>query len=114
MGQTTFTGPVKSKNGFQTGDSGTQITYIQKSSVAVTIATSAAAAEADVAVTVTGAVAGDAVVVTPLAAAAETGLAVVLAWVSATNQVTIRYSNVNAVAALSGSTTNWQVLLVRS
>lgn len=131
MANTTFKGPVISQNGFTgniTGDvtattvaattsatvgGGTAITRIQKSTVSVVVGTLAAAAEADVDVTVTGAAVGDSVVVTPLDATAETGL-MWQAWVASANTVTIRMTNLNDSAALNGSTSNWQVLLIRS
>jgi hypothetical protein len=113
MGRSTFSGPVRSTNGFECGTSGTQLTFIKKASISVVIPASAAAAEADVDVTVSGAAVGDCVIATPLDANAETGL-MWNAWVGATDTVTIRMTNVNAANALNGSTSNWQILLIRS
>ena len=96
------------------GSGGTALTKWLKGTVAVTLAATAAAAEEDVTVTITGAAAGDIVLVTPLAAAMETGVAIIGAWVSAADTVKIRVSNVNAAAALSGSTSNFSYLIIKS
>ena len=101
-------------SGVAVGSSGTLLTKVLKGTVSVTVSALAAAAEADISVTITGAAAGDIVMVTPLDAAAETGLGVVLAWVSAADTVKIRVSNLNAAAALVGSTTNFSYLIVKS
>lgn len=101
-------------SGLALGSSGTVLTKWLKGTVAVTISALAAAAEEDITVTVTGAAAGDMVLVTPLAAAMETGVAVIGTWVSAADTVKIRVSNVNAAAGLTGSTTNFSYLVIKS
>ena len=114
MGQTTVSGPSRSKAGFQTGESGTQLTLIEKDTVSVTVAALAAAAEADVDVTVTGATPlTDMVSVSPPEAAMEAGLSISAAWVSAADTVTIRMSNQSG-SGLTGSTEDWQYILTRS
>lgn len=114
MSATHFSGPVVSAAGFQAGSSGTQITSVLKGTTSVVVGTTAAGAEADLTATITGVAVGDAVTVNPPDASAETGLSVALVWVSATNTVKIRISNLNAVNALNGSTSNWTYLVVKS
>lgn len=105
------------RKGLTAGDkaSSTIITLIQKSTVSVTVAALAAEASADVDVTITGAQVGDMIVIAPRDAAAEAGLDY-KAWVSAADTVTIRTMNINetAGAALTGSTSNWDYLLISS
>jgi len=113
MGRTTFNGPVRSENGFQFGTDDTQITKMEKGTVSVTVSALAAAAEEDIDVTITGAATADMVMVNPTEAAAETGLSVSAAWVSATDTVTIRVSNQDG-SGLTGSTENWRYLLIQS
>jgi hypothetical protein len=113
MGQSNFSGPVKSTAGFIAGSNGTTITKILKGTVAVTVSTLAAAAEEDIAVAVTGAALGDSVSVNPTVAAAETGLAVLGAWVSDADEITIRVGNTDG-SALDGSTANWTYLIIKS
>lgn len=93
--------------------SGTAITKIVKSTIAVTISALAAAAEEDIDVAVTGAAVGDSVIVTPLEATMETGVAVLGAWVLSAGNITIRVGNTHT-SSLTGSTSNWQCLLIRS
>jgi len=90
------------------------LTAIIKASVAVTVTTVAAAAQADIVVAVPNAKDGDSVQVTPAAAAMETGLAVVNAWVSSAGNVSIRVANMKASGALTGSTSNWSVLVTKN
>lgn len=112
MAATYFSGPVISRAGFQTGTTGTALTKILKGTVSVTIATTAAAAEADITLTIAGVSLGDSVVLTPPDASAEVGLSIALVWVSAANTVKLRVSNLNAAAAFAGSTSNWSYLAV--
>lgn len=139
MGKTRFTGPVYSDNGFVgdvtgnitgtvTGNvtastvaattsltvgSGTAITKMIKGAASVTVAALTAGSEADVTITGTTSVAGDAVIITPPAAAAETGLGVALAWVPSSGSITIRMSNFSG-STLTGSTSSWTYCLIRS
>lgn len=113
MSQTTFSGPVRSLNGFISGSSGTQLSLIQKGSVTVVVAALTAGSEADVAVTVAGALAGDSIVINPPNSAMETGLGIAAVWVSASNTVSIRMSNFSG-STLTGSSTSWSYVLIRS
>lgn len=93
--------------------SGTVMTQFKKGIIAVTVAASAAAAEEDIQVTITGAAAGDMIFLTPLDAAMEAGVAIVAVWVSAADTVKIRITNVHT-SSLGGTTANWQYMLVKS
>lgn len=99
--------------GFKTGSSGTQLNLVKKGTVSVVVAALTAAAEADVSVTISGAAAGDIILMTPLDAAMETGLGIAAIWVSAANTVKIRMSNFSG-STLTGSTSNWSYLLIQS
>lgn len=102
MSSTTFTGPVTSLNGFISG-TGAKLTSILTASAALDFASIAAAASADLTITVTGAVANDEVALgLPVAPAA--GL-VFNAFVSAANTVTIRATNITALAVDAASAT---------
>jgi hypothetical protein len=113
MGRSTFSGPVKSTNGFEVGSSGTQLSLIKKGTVSVTVSALAAAAEEDITLSISDAVAGDIVILTPPNAAAETGLAKLLEWVSASGSVKLRVGNVSG-SSLTGSTADWNYILIRS
>lgn len=107
---THFKGPVVSANGFVSGASGANIKAIKSGVVSINPGTLAAAAELDVVVSIADVAAGDIIQLMPPAAAAETGLAVALVWVSAAGSVTVRLSNLNAAAALVGGAQNWTYL----
>lgn len=92
MALTTFTGPVRSLNGFISG-SGATITKVLSNSASLNFPSIASAASADLTITVTGAAVGDEVIMA-LPAAPAAGL-VFNAFVSATNTVTIRASNIS-------------------
>lgn len=109
----TLSSSMTSAGGIKVSSTGTLITKILKGTVSVTLAATSAAAEADVEVTVTGAAAGDIIVMTPLAAAMETGVALVGAWVSASDKIKVRISNVNG-SSLTGSTALWSYLIIKS
>lgn len=113
MAQSNWSGPIKSTNGLIVGSAGTQITKIEKGTVSVVVSALAAAAEEDIDVTISGAAAGDIVLACPTEAAAETGLAILGAWVSAADTVTIRIGNTSG-SGLTGSTANWSYLLIKS
>lgn len=95
------------------GSSATEVTRIEKGTIAVTLAASLAAAEEDVSLTIANATVGDMVIVTPLNASMETGVCICGAWVSANGTVKVRISNVSG-STLTGSTANWQYCLIRS
>jgi hypothetical protein len=113
-GAAALPGTVAATTSIAVGTSGTAITKMIKGIVEVTLAATAADAEETVQVTITGAGTTDALRITPLDAAMETGVAVVAAWVSAADTVKIRVSNRNAVSALNGSTANWNYCLIQS
>jgi hypothetical protein len=92
---------------------GTVLTKILKGTVSVVLAATAAAAEEDVSLTITGAAAGDIVIMTPLDASVETGVAVVAAWVSAADTVKVRISNLHT-NTLTGSTAAWSYCIIKS
>ena len=95
MAQTKFSGPVVSQNGFLVG-SGATITKVLSGSASLNFGEIAAAAQANLTITVTGAAVGDEVVLA-LPAAPAAGI-VFNAFVSAANTVTIRATNVTAEA----------------
>lgn len=95
------------------GSTGTELTKIIKGTIPVTLAATAAGAEEDVSLTIASATVGDMVLVTPLDASMETGVAIVGAWVSANGTVKVRISNLHT-STLTGSTANWQYCLIRS
>lgn len=93
---------------------GTNLTYSEKGTVSLTQSALAAGAEEDLSGTVANAAVGDMVIVTPRDATAETGLAVVAAWVSAAGTIKVRTSNLNAVTALTSGAKTWDYMLIRS
>ena len=104
MARTTFSGPVVSTNGFIAG-SGATVSKILTNTASLNFPSISAASQADLTITVTGAAVGDEVIMA-LPAAPAAGL-VFNAFVSATNTVTIRASNitgspVDAAAATYG------------
>jgi hypothetical protein len=113
MGTSHITSDVVASGSVKIGSAGTALTRILKGTVAVTLAATAAAAEEDVSLTITGAAAGDIVIMTPLNASMETGVAIVAAWVSAADTVKVRISNVHS-SGLTGSTQNWSYCIIKS
>ena len=93
MARTTFSGPVVSTNGFIVG-SGAQITKVLSGSASLNFPSISAVSQADLTITVTGAAVGDEVIM-GLPAAPAAGI-VFNAFVSATNTVTVRATNVTA------------------
>ena len=93
MALTTFSGPVRSLNGFIAGD-GNTITKVLSGSASLNFGSIGAAAQADLTITITGAAVGDEVVMA-LPAAPAAGL-IFNAFVSAADTVTIRASNITA------------------
>lgn len=92
---------------------GAKVTHFYRAVGDITISALAAAAEEELTITVTGAAVGDHVIVTPNAAAPETGVSFGLTWVSAANTVKIRVSNLSA-GALTGGNLSVAVLVIRS
>ena len=105
MANTTFNGPVRSENGFQTISinpltgtvtAGATVTKILTASASLDFPSIAAVSQANLTITVTGAVVGDEVSLA-LPAAPAAGI-VFNAFVSAANTVTVRASNITASA----------------
>ncbi|CAB4155044.1 hypothetical protein UFOVP652_65 [uncultured Caudovirales phage] len=95
MALTTFSGPVRSLNGFIAGD-GSTITKVRSASASLNFGSIAAVSQADLTIAVTGATVGDEVIL-GLPAAPTAGI-VFNAFVSAANTVTVRASNITAGA----------------
>jgi hypothetical protein len=93
MALTTFSGPVRSLNGFIAGD-GSTITKLRSGSASLNFGSIGAAAQADLTITIAGAAVGDEVIMA-LPAAPTAGI-IFNAFVSAANTVTIRASNITA------------------
>jgi hypothetical protein len=94
MSLTTFSGPVRSLNGFIASDGSNTITKVLSGSASLNFAEIAAAAQASLTITVTGAAVGDEVIMA-LPAAPAAGI-VFNAFVSAADTVTVRASNITA------------------
>jgi hypothetical protein len=105
---------VSASTSMTVGSGGSAITKMQRFAPSVTVTALAAGAEEEYTLTCTGVLEGDSIVVNPANAAAEIGLAVVLAWVSAADTVKVRATNTEAAGNLTGSTSNWNILAVRS
>ena len=112
MANTTFSGPVRSQNGFQvvsinpntgTETVGASLNKILTASAALDFPSIAAAGQQSLTITVTGAAVNDEVVM-GLPAAPTAGI-VFNAFVSATNTVTIRATNVTAAPVDPASAT---------
>ncbi len=113
MGRSTFSGPVRSTNGFEIGTSGTQLTYVKKGVVSVNPSSLTTITGEILEVTLTGAVVGDAVILHPPAAGIDSGIIVGQAYVSAADTVKVQLWN------LTGGTVNvaaadWIYVLIRS
>lgn len=117
MANTTFNGPVRSENGFQivtinptTGaiTTGATLTKLLTASAALDFPSIAAVSQADLTITVTGAVVGDEVALA-LPAAPTAGI-IFNAYVSAANTVTVRASNITA-AAVDPASASYSVIV---
>jgi hypothetical protein len=95
MALTTFSGPVRSLNGFIAGN-GNTITKVLSGSSSLDFGSISAVSQASLTITVTGAAVGDEVIMA-LPAAPAAGI-VFNAFVSAADTVTIRASNITASA----------------
>lgn len=96
------------------GSGGTIITKIVKGAMTVNPESLALAAVADLAVTVAGAVVGDAVIVNPPATALGAGFVVTQVWVSATDTITLRFFNAAGTDPLDIGSGSWTYTLIRS
>jgi hypothetical protein len=110
MALTTFSGPVKSDNGFIFG-TGSTVTSVIKASSSLNFGSINAAASATLTITATGAAVGDAVAL-GLPAAPAAGI-VFNAYVSAANTVTIRASNITA-APVDPDAATYTVVVVKA
>ena len=117
MANTTFSGPVRSQNGFQvvtinqtTGavTTGATLTKLRTATATLDFPSISAVSQADLTITVTGAVVGDEVVLA-LPAAPTAGI-VFNAFVSAADTVTVRASNITA-AAVDPASASYSVLV---
>lgn len=106
---TTFSGPIVSTNGFTAGSSGLTLTAVLGASAALDFGSIAAAAQADLTITVTGAAANNTVAL-GLPTAPTAGL-VFNAFVSAADTVTVRATNTTAGAIDPASATYSVVVL---
>ena len=102
MALTTFSGPVRSTNGFIAG-TGSTVTKVLSNSASLNFPSIAAVSQADLTITVTGAAVGDEVMLS-LPAAPTAGL-VFNGFVSAADTVTIRASNITASAVDAAAAT---------
>ena len=130
MASTTFSGPVVSTNGFTgaltgavtattasastslTVGGGSAITYIKKGTIAVDAGSCGDNDIVEVSLTITGAAAGDTVIMNPPAAGQTAGLGFAGAYVSSANTVKLRLINVSGGTVDEGSLT-WEYCLIR-
>jgi len=110
MAQTTFSGPVKSDNGF-VGSTGLTLANVLGASAALNFASIAAAAQEDLTITVTGAAANDAVIL-GLPVAPTAGI-VFNAFVSAADTVTVRATNITGSSVDPASAT-YNVIVIKA
>jgi hypothetical protein len=113
MSRSTFSGPVKSTGGFIAGSDGTTITKILKGTVTVDLADLATVTAADKTMTITGAAAGDIVVLNPKTAALTAGMLIAQAHVSATDEVTVRVYNASG-GSINEASATWYYLIIKS
>ena len=109
MARTTFSGPVKSDNGF-IGTTGLTLTNVLGASAALNFASIASAAQEDLTITVTGAAANNAVIL-GLPVAPTAGI-VFNAFVSAADTVTVRATNITA-AAIDPASATYSVVVIQ-
>jgi hypothetical protein len=100
MALTTFSGPVRSLNGFIAGN-GNTITKVLSGSASLNFPSINAASQADLTITVPGAAVGDEVILA-LPSGPAAGL-VFNAFVSAANTVTVRASNISGSPVDAGN-----------
>lgn len=80
----------------------------------ITVATLAAAAEADYTISDANALVGDVIIVSGANALMETGVGILGAWVSANGTIKIRIGNFNDSAALNGGANTMYYAIVRA
>ncbi len=108
MALTTFSGPVRSLNGFITG-SGATVTELAVATASLNFGSIATLEQADLTITVAGAAVGD--YVTLALPAAPTAGIVFNAFVSAANTVTVRATNTTA-GAVDPAAATYGVLVI--
>lgn len=99
--------------GVRVGSTGTVLTKIEKGEITVDLASVNADTEADATATVTGAAAGDIVILNPKTAALTAGLLVCQAHVSAADTVKFRISN-RSGGAIDEASATWYYVLIKS
>ena len=110
MARTTFSGPVVSLNGFIAG-SGATITKILTATATLDFTSIGGGAQANLTISVPGAAVGDEVIMA-LPAAPAAGL-VFNAFVSATNTVTIRASNITG-SPVDAASASYGVIVINA
>ena len=113
MGSSNFDSIPRFKNGCKVGSSGTTITGIFKGTCTVDLPSILDGDVGEATVTVTGAAAGDIVVLIPPTAGLTAGLAVCGAQVSAANTVKVRAMN-GSGSTIDESSGTWYYILIRS
>lgn len=111
MARTTFSGPVKSNNGFIAG-SGATLTKVLQGSATLTFPAISTVSQDTQTLTVTGAAVGDEVILA-LPAAPTAGI-VFNAFVSAANTVSVRATNITAGSVTPGAATYGVIVLAAS
>lgn len=109
----TTTGTLKAVGGLIAGSSGSTITFIKKGTVTVDLDSLDTVTAADKTLTITGAVAGDIVILCPPATAMTAGLLVCQAWVSAADEVKVRVYN-GSGGTINEASATWAYTLIRS
>lgn len=115
MAKTHFNSQVHMQGGLAVGASegGTVLTKIVKTTASAVVPTTAAGALADISLTVAAAETTDGVIVNPANSAVETNIEILSCWVSTAGTVKVRIRNNHGASALTGSTTNWTVMLFK-
>lgn len=94
------------------GSGGAVIKAIKTGAATLTVSALAAATQEDLSLTITGAAAGDIVILMPPNAALEPALGVVGAWVSGANTAKVRIANLDPVSPLVGGANDWNYLWI--
>jgi len=84
---------------------------IKHTAANITVSALAAGAEEDITISDSDAEVGDVVVASPVNAMAETGFAIVCAWVSANGSIKVRLSNVSG-SSLTGGTNSLKYAII--
>lgn len=104
-------GSFQADGGLKAGSDGTLLTKVEKGSVSVDLASIAASSAADATLTISGAAAGDSVIIN--AAGLTAGLLLCQAYVSAADTVTVRLYNTTA-GAIDEASATWYYTLIKS